>query len=197
MSDLPFDLGTLTKKVRPPLAIPNLHLRQAEVTAYDAGTGTCTIKLAASSVELSEISSFIPVVDGDIVWVAEQGTSLIVVDYVETGWHEIGSGGEPAFQNSWVNVGGSYDTAAFCKIGGITFIKGSVKTGTLGTTVFTLPVGYRPLLQRRTAMPLWDGGSHHHGMLFISTAGEIQVNSSTASGAIDEAHLGTCFVAEQ
>lgn len=60
-------------------------------------------------------------------------------------WHEVGSVGEPAFANSWVNYGGTNSTAAFMKDSmGFVHIKGTVKNGTEGESVFTLPVGYRP-----------------------------------------------------
>lgn len=60
-------------------------------------------------------------------------------------WHYVGAPGEPAFQNGWVN----YDTlnvqAAFCKdIYGVVHLQGLVKSGTVATVIFTLPVGYRP-----------------------------------------------------
>lgn len=50
------------------------------------------------------------------------------------------------FTNSWVN----YDTTTFgaCAYrkdaSGTVFLKGLVKTGTMGTGIFTLPAGYRP-----------------------------------------------------
>lgn len=63
-------------------------------------------------------------------------------------WHEVGASGEPTFQNSWVNNGGSWATAAFRRYGdGMVEIKGLVKSGTIGTvSVFTLPTGFRPAL---------------------------------------------------
>lgn len=51
----------------------------------------------------------------------------------------------PAFTNNWVNYGSGQATAAYMKdeMGFVT-IKAFVKDGTIGTSVFTLPVGYRP-----------------------------------------------------
>ena len=67
-------------------------------------------------------------------------------------WHEVGASGEPAFANSWVNAVGGNATAAFRKDGeGTVHIKGLIKSGTLGSTAFTLPVGYRPLLDHNVA----------------------------------------------
>lgn len=62
-------------------------------------------------------------------------------------WHEIGSPNEPAFQNGWVNYGGSFATAAFYKdFLGIVHLKGLVKSGTIAAVAFVLPAGYRPVL---------------------------------------------------
>jgi hypothetical protein len=60
-------------------------------------------------------------------------------------WHEVGTSGEPAFENSWVNAGGNDTSAAFYKDPwGMVHIKGLVKNGTVNTTIFTLPIGHRP-----------------------------------------------------
>jgi hypothetical protein len=64
-------------------------------------------------------------------------------------WHTVGAGGEPAFQNGWVNFGSGQTDASFTKDAtGVVHIRGQVAGGTVnpGVTgsVFTLPVGYRP-----------------------------------------------------
>lgn len=62
--------------------------------------------------------------------------------------HYIGASGEPVFQNSWVNYGVSNEAAGFYKDPfGRVFLTGLVKSGTTGTTIFTLPGGYRPKLR--------------------------------------------------
>lgn len=67
-----------------------------------------------------------------------------VIGQVEE-WHEVGGTNEPAFENSWANVGGNYETAAFYKDPfGVVRLKGMVDSGTNNTAAFTLPVGYRP-----------------------------------------------------
>lgn len=64
-------------------------------------------------------------------------------------WHVVGATGEPAFQNSWVNFGGTYPVAAYRKDpNGMVEIKGTVKSGTISNAIFTLPAGYRPLEER-------------------------------------------------
>jgi hypothetical protein len=59
-------------------------------------------------------------------------------------WHQVGTAGEPAFQNSWV----AYDAARAVRFrkypDGRVRLSGAMKTGAIGTVVFTLPTGYRP-----------------------------------------------------
>lgn len=64
-------------------------------------------------------------------------------------WREVGALGEPAFQNSWANFGGAFNTAAFRKDSmGRVHLKGLVKNGApASATMFTLPLGYRPVGQ--------------------------------------------------
>ncbi len=67
----------------------------------------------------------------------------------EKAWHQVGAGGEPAFAGNWANFGGSDQAAAFrLGIKNDVELTGLVKsTGALGaapSTIFTLPVAYRP-----------------------------------------------------
>lgn len=49
-------------------------------------------------------------------------------------------------QNGWVNYGGGWATAAYRKAAGIVYVRGLIRDGSTpaGTTITTLPVGYRP-----------------------------------------------------
>jgi microcystin-dependent protein len=60
-------------------------------------------------------------------------------------WHQVGNSGEPAFTNGWINYGGVYGNLMFRKdpLGKVQ-LRGAVKNGTLGSSIFTLPAGYRP-----------------------------------------------------
>lgn len=50
-----------------------------------------------------------------------------------------------ALQNSWANFGAPYANAAYMKDSlGFVHLKGLVKSGASGSTIFTLPAGYRP-----------------------------------------------------
>ena len=53
----------------------------------------------------------------------------------------------PTLVNSWVNYGAGFHSAGYYKDPlGVVHIRGLIKDGTvtIGTTLFTLPVGYRP-----------------------------------------------------
>jgi DNA-binding beta-propeller fold protein YncE len=51
----------------------------------------------------------------------------------------------PVFENGWVNYSGTYNDAGYFKDSvGVVHLRGLVKNGTIGQTIFTLPVGYRP-----------------------------------------------------
>jgi hypothetical protein len=63
-------------------------------------------------------------------------------------WREVGATGQPAFQNSWANLGGSSTAAFFKDLSGVVHLKGMVTLGT-AASIFTLPVGYRPLQDAR------------------------------------------------
>lgn len=64
-------------------------------------------------------------------------------------WHNVGTGSEPAFNTNWSNTGGILRSTGFRKLdpdhvelkGGASFSS----TGVGPQTIFTLPVGYRPL----------------------------------------------------
>lgn len=86
VSDLPMNLGPLVDKIRKPSTpVPDLHLRQAEVTARSLASGfDVTIKLAGSTATIGNVKSLIPLKVGDIVWVAQQGGMLLVVGKIQT-----------------------------------------------------------------------------------------------------------------
>lgn len=73
------------------------------------------------------------------------GMGEMQVDVAGHDWIVVGSGGSaPAFQGTWINYGAPYRSASFCRRAGFTVLGGLVKSGAAGSTIFTLPVGYRP-----------------------------------------------------
>ena len=83
----------------------------------------------------------------------------------------------PVFQNSWVNFGGGWITSYTRTIDGIVNITGAVKSGTItaGTTVFTLPVEYRPSGNFYFLASAGVAPSLAHGQ--VLTTGEVQIVS--------------------
>lgn len=99
-------------------------------------------------------------------------------------WHEVGTSGQPAFENGWQN-GDPADsvTAGFYKDPfGVVHLKGVVYNGAAGTTIFTLPVGYRP---SKTVI----GTVSQSGVaaeLFVGSNGSVSlITSSSAAAWID------------
>ena len=84
-------------------------------------------------------------------------------------WIEVTS-----FSNSWVNYGGGFPNAAYCKsASGIVSLKGLIKSGTVTSAAFTLPVGFRPLEQNNFIVD--SNGAL--GILVVSSNGEVNPNS--------------------
>jgi hypothetical protein len=76
-------------------------------------------------------------------------TKLTVADLVEFtaygDWRFIGSAGQPAFTASWVAYGPPYANPSFTLLpDGFVTLHGVIKSGTIGSSAFTLPPGYRP-----------------------------------------------------
>jgi hypothetical protein len=58
---------------------------------------------------------------------------------------KVGDSGNAVFSGTWVNFGGTNESAQYMKdLMGFVHIGGVVKSGTIGTVIFTLPAGYRP-----------------------------------------------------
>jgi len=93
-------------------------------------------------------------------------------------WIEIGSAGAPAFQNGWVNFGSGEETAAF-SINAFNecFMKGLVKSGTVGSPIFTLPFGLAGI--RRFAII----SNSAAGQLVIDTSGNVFASTPTVPGS--------------
>jgi hypothetical protein len=94
--------------------------------------------------------------------------------------------------NDWANDGLGYSTAAFYRDrAGVVHLKGVVKLGT-ADTVFLLPSGYRPELDRVFAAASDDGLSTH-------VAGQIYVrgpssNSGHGDGTVEAVVHGDQFI---
>ena len=83
-------------------------------------------------------------------------------------WHVIGSTGEPALAGTWIQAGNPHAPAGFYKNGDQVYLRGRLMSGVSGTTVFILPVGYRP--SYLLSFPVSGALS---GQATISTAGVV------------------------
>lgn len=117
---------------------------------------------------------FIASRNGDsIPHTARCGNGMYAMDV----WHEVGTAGEPVFDpvSGWSNYNTTvFHGAAFRKnvYDGTVQLRGMVKGGALNSTIFTMPVGYRP--ERDVIiMPLSHNGSAYvTGDFRINTGGQ-------------------------
>lgn len=105
-------------------------------------------------------------------------------------WINVGDPNAPAFQNSWVPYGAPFAAPAFWRnASGMVCLRGLAKNGTIGTTIFTLPIGFRPAAQLLFAN--YAGGAI--GRLDVGSDGTVQaVSGSNAYFQLD----GITFRAE-
>lgn len=92
-----------------------------------------------------------------------------------------------AFSNAWVNAGGAAQTAQYWfDREGRVCLEGTISTGTIGLSAFTLPVGYRPAAPQRFGVP--SNGAF--GELLVNTDGTVVPNvGSNVSFNLN----GVCF----
>jgi microcystin-dependent protein len=101
----------------------------------------------------------------------------------------------PTFQNSWVNNGSWGAPAGYMKDSmGFIHLRGIVKSGTVGATMFTLPAGYRPSYLQGMTVPS-NNGVTVIGWINILATGEVQAISPSGNSwlSLD----GITFMAEQ
>jgi len=120
-----------------------------------------TVKILDTNVTLAKLESAVQ-------------TKLGYLAAPDSGWVA------PTFTNSWVNYGAGYNDAGYYKdaFGWVT-LRGLVKNGTDGASIFTLPVGCRP--EATMLMPI--ASADHYGRLDISTAGLVVPSATTTEPA--------------
>lgn len=96
----------------------------------------------------------------------------------------------PTFTNNWVNFGGGYSNAFYTRDAlGIVRIRGVIKDGTVNTSAFTLPAGYRPVA--KLSFSILSSGIGAIGCE-IDTTGTVTPTSGNAAILLD----GITFFAE-
>jgi len=169
--------------------VDNQYLR-GFVTAVSSDRQKATVKIEGSLAETPNIpcvNGYYPTV-GDKVLVlniGRSGANLLIINRLDgdTDWHIVDGTGEPAYENGWVDYNtqpGTYAGGGFMKDeNGYIHLRGLIKNGTDGTTVFTLPVGYRPLQKNIFTIESDDLA----GRLDVDDTGEVIPASSTTSPA--------------
>jgi len=111
-------------------------------------------------------------IKGHDIDAASSSISVGSLSRADEDWHEIGTDGEPAFENSWDNVGGNYNTCAFrFDAEGKVWYKGQAGGGTPNTTIYTLPVAYRSSKTQIFAIAIESG----YGQLTIGIDGTVKL----------------------
>jgi hypothetical protein len=113
------------------------NLRVDVPTGKEIDTVSPTDKVTIKDPISGEIIVQQPVGDGDLD---------VTINWKDGGsdvWHEVGTAGEPDFQNGYHNKDSAYPVR-FRKINGIVYIQGAVEKNGDNKVVFTLPAGYRP-----------------------------------------------------
>lgn len=98
----------------------------------------------------------------------------------------VGEAGNPAFAGTWVNfdtgtpgVTSGMRAAHFYKANGRVYLAGAIKSGTSGTTAFTLPSGYLPLNAAALASPVEASGGV--AQLDVGTTGNVTPTSQVGN----------------
>ena len=102
----------------------------------------------------------------------------------DTGWQT------PTLSGAWVNYSTGWRTARYRRVDGLVIIEGLVRSGT--GTIFTLPVGYRPLENLLFAV---DGDTQVHKRVDVNGDGTVVFNGP--GGAPGYMGINCIFYAEQ
>ena len=77
--------------------------------------------------------------------IRKQGEIERRLDVLSQTFRVVGETNQPAFANSWVNHSSTYNSAGFYRdVLERVWLRGFIKSGTIGQTAFILPDGYRP-----------------------------------------------------
>lgn len=100
----------------------------------------------------------------------------------DSGWLEIGTSGNPSFQNGWINLGGGLAaTAAFRRFNNVVYLKGVISRVTSRAfTAFNLPAGFRPHADYYVSV--WANGTttNDTAAVNINKNGDVKGRAATA-----------------
>ena len=109
-----------------------------------AGLLAVPVAVACDPRGVSQVPAPGPVPQGGFDDVGQMSTAGFAGLVAGEDWHYVGEAGEPAFENSWANLGGYQKLSFRIREGGIVDLYGVTTAGTPGAAVFTLPAEYRP-----------------------------------------------------
>lgn len=113
----------------------------------------------------------------------EQGIADAHDFAVPEAFRVVGDAGQPAFENSWAH----YDTdrkLRFYRHAGRCFMEGIIRSGVVGSTIVTLPVGYRPLIASQSiAFPIVAAGVF--GVVYVTPTGTVALGSGASNVWVD------------
>ncbi|HEX8774902.1 MAG TPA: hypothetical protein VF735_15115 [Pyrinomonadaceae bacterium] len=146
--------GALTGNITVFLRVPTgttAGYSATKFTVYNSTTGafTLTVKTTASG------STGIAVGQGKRRELVHNGTNVFDA-ITETANDDSPTFTAPTLLNSWVNFGGVNAPAGYYKRNGRVFLRGLIKSGTIGAVAFTLPTGYRPAYYHYFAVVTYD-----------------------------------------
>jgi hypothetical protein len=158
-----------------------------EVGASGAGNGADGVAFSGGNIEMRNSNPFIDFKTTNIDFGARIIYDYGVADGLEftgaTGGYtfdaKVSASGEAwtsvTFTNSWVDYGGYAPTAYRKDANGYVHLRGLIKSGTLGSSAFTLPTGYRP----------------YYNMIFMGHSNVSSTWGLANNGRFDVASTGT------
>ncbi len=95
-------------------------------------------------------------------------------------WRYVGEDNQPDFENGWDNRSSSSVFASFRRVGNTVKMRGLVDQSPIvvGSVIFTLPEGYRPLKNHLFTVP---SASASQARLLVSSNGEITTAGTVGS----------------
>lgn len=168
------------------------RLRQAglatDIEVYAAATGGSPVSQPITADSEGRIAGFLETNDNpfglgvDIVYVVDGVTYTEAINLPPNAftWTAV------TFANSWVNYGGAHAVAAYGKTAeGMVVLKGLVKDGTVGSTMFTLPADFRPAQACRFGTIANGAG----GRIDITTGGAVSLATGGSNVYVSLNHI--------
>lgn len=129
-----------------------------------------------ANLKLSQLPAAAALTGTELLPVVQAGQTRSVTVAAVTELHK-GNWQTPTLNAPWANYGDPFATAAYRKDGNRVQLRGRVKGGAGGSSLFTLPLGFRPPAQQTYAV-MSDGTSPTH--VDIKSNGEVTVAQPTS-----------------